>query len=141
GASFSLLLASWAAALAGLPCALAALRFRAPSPWRRDLASVLPALVLFTSLASQLRFLYEALGSPAWPIATFLLALTSLYVMPMLVVASQLARRLLANIAAAACAFGVALTLILPTYSKEWPERVNLEYWQDADVRQAHYFA
>ena len=33
------------------------------------------------------------------------------------------------------------MTLFLPTYSAEWPERINVEYWYDADTGQSHYLA
>jgi hypothetical protein len=36
---------------------------------------------------------------------------------------------------------GALITLSLPTYSADWPQRVNLEYWLDADSGQAHILA
>jgi hypothetical protein len=36
---------------------------------------------------------------------------------------------------------GAVLTLSLPTYSADWPERINVEYWLDADTGRAHYLA
>ena len=51
----------------------------------------------------------------------------------------QIIRR--ACLAALFAAGGALLTLGLPTYSADWPERVNLEYWRDADTGQSHYLA
>jgi hypothetical protein len=34
---------------------------------------------------------------------------------------------------------GVGVTLYLPTYSTDWPERVNIEYWYDADTVQSKF--
>jgi hypothetical protein len=44
--------------------------------------------------------------------------------------------------AAALAALGGALLMpFLPTYSADWPERINLEYWLDADTGDSHYLA
>ena len=43
--------------------------------------------------------------------------------------------------AALVAAGGLVCTLCLPVYSAAWPERVNVEYWLDADTGQANYLA
>jgi len=140
GASFAFLLGAIAAALGGLPSILTAVRYRGPARLAADFAALLPALVIFGSLFPLLRFLYMALGSIAWPISTLALGLVAVNLMPLLTVASRLARRLVIVTAAAAVAVGAAVTLHLPTYSAEWPERINVEYWFDADSGRSHYF-
>ena len=30
--------------------------------------------------------------------------------------------------------------MLLPTYSASWPQRVNIEYWLDADSGRAHWY-
>jgi hypothetical protein len=34
---------------------------------------------------------------------------------------------------------GASIMLSLPTYSSDWPQRINLEYWMDVDTGRAHY--
>ena len=35
---------------------------------------------------------------------------------------------------------GICITVLLPTYSASWPQRVNVEYWVDADSGRAHWW-
>jgi hypothetical protein len=98
-------------------------------------------LVTFAALFPSLRFLYPALGSRAWPVSTLVLGLGTATLLPLLAVASGRARRQVMAAAGLFAAAGALLTLSLPTYSAEWPERVNLEYWWDADTAQSHYLA
>ena len=42
---------------------------------------------------------------------------------------------------AAIVAFGaICITVLMPTYSTHWPQRVNVEYWLDADSGKAHWW-
>jgi hypothetical protein len=80
-----------------------------------------------------------ALGSLAWPVSTLVLGLGAAALLPLLASASG---RVLRWVMAAAALFvisGAVLMLSLPTYSADWPERINLEYWLDADTGQPHY--
>ena len=141
GASYVLLLTAIFAALGALPATLRMASARPPFGWMTDFAALLPSLVFFAAVFPVLQFLYTALGSLAWPVSTLLLCFGTATLLPLLVAASAHARRL--NVAAAAllAVAGAALTLILPTYSAEWPERLNLEYWSDADTGQSNYLA
>jgi hypothetical protein len=139
GASFVPLLAAIAAGVGGLPGCMNLVRSRQPAPWATDLAALLPALVIFLTLFPLLRFLYMALGSLAWPITTLLLTLGSSTLLPLLAVASRHARRGVVATAALVAVGGLAVTLYLPTYSAKWPERINVEYWLEADTGQSHY--
>jgi hypothetical protein len=98
-------------------------------------------LVIFTALFAQLQFLYMALGSLAWPVSTLVLDLGAATLLPLLAAATRRARQRLINAAALLAAGGALLTLCLPTYSAEWPQRINLEYWWDSDTGQSHYLA
>ena len=41
----------------------------------------------------------------------------------------------------AAITFGaICITVVLPSYSERWPQRVNIEYWLDADTGKAHWW-
>jgi hypothetical protein len=35
---------------------------------------------------------------------------------------------------------GISITLLLPMYSPSWPQRINIEYWVDADSGHAHWW-
>jgi hypothetical protein len=77
----------------------------------------------------------------AWPVSTLVLGLGAATLLPLLAAACSRARRQVIATAALFAAGGALLTLGLPTYSADWPERVNLEYWWDADTGQSHYLA
>lgn len=141
GASFLCLLAACAAAGAALPCTIGIAKTGAPAGWARGVAGLAPPLAFFATALPVLRFLYTALGSLAWPVATLVMCLGASTLLPLFAEATRSARRSVMVVAAAATILGALLTLAAPTYSAEWPERVNLEYWLDADSGQAHYLA
>ncbi len=85
--------------------------------------------------------LYPALGSLAWPVSTLLLGLGAATLLPLLAAAGDRARRQVIATAALFAVGGALFTLGLPTYSADWPERINLEYWWDPDTGQSHYLA
>jgi hypothetical protein len=140
GASSALLVWAAAAGLGALPSAVSLMRSRA-RPWAAGFAALVPAMVIFAAIFPLLGFLYAALGSLAWPAATLLLSLGAAGLLPLLAAASHRARRQVTATAALIAAGGLAVTLSLPTYSAEWPERINLEYWLDADTGQSNYLA
>jgi hypothetical protein len=141
GACFVWLLTAIASVLAALPCTLSAANSRAPPRWAPGLAALVPALVFFAAAIPVLRFLYTALGSLGWPVNTLVLCLGMSTLLPLLAEATRPARRSLIAIAAAATIGGVLLTFNLPTYSADWPQRINLEYWLEGDSGRAHYLA
>ncbi len=141
GASFVLLLPVIAAGLAALPVAASLAAARAVTPWRRELAAVLPALVIFATVLPLLQFLYTGLGSPAWPVSTLVLSLGMAALLPLLSIASNRMRRGIVLSAVSIAVGGVLVTLCLPTYSRDWPQRVSLEYWWDADTGRPQYLA
>jgi Peptidase family M28 len=141
GASFVLLLAAMAAALGAMPSMVGLARSRGLSRWATEFAALFPLLVLFAAALPQLRFLYLALGSLAWPVSTLVLSLGAATLLPLLAAANGRARRIVIAAAGLAAVAGTLLTLSFPTYSADWPERINLEYWLDADTGQSHYLA
>jgi len=108
GASFSLLLAALAAALAPLPAVRAIALGSECSQGAAEFAVLAPGLLFSAVLMPVLLLLYPALGAPAWPIETVVWCL--------------------------------AAVLLLPTYSARWPQRVNIEYWFDADRKEGHWW-
>ncbi len=141
GAGFVLLLAAAAAAVGALPSMLKAARYRAPAAWAVEFAAILPTLVIFAAAFPLLRFLYMALGSPAWPLSTLVLGLVAVNLLPLLAIAASRARSWIMVCAGVTATGGALLTLYLPTYSVDWPQRVTLEYWFDADSGTSHYWA
>jgi hypothetical protein len=150
GASFLPLLGAVAAGLGALPAMLGLVRSRARarsadvavlSPALVNLAALLPAFVTFAALFPLLQFLYLALGSLAWPVSTLVLGLEAATLLPLLAAACGRARRQVIAVAALFTVGGALLSFGLPTYSADWPERVSLEYWWDADTGQSHYLA
>jgi hypothetical protein len=141
GASFVPLLWTIAAGLGALPSTMSLMRHRAGSRWATDFAALFPALVIFASVLPPVRFLYMALGSLAWPVSTLVLGLGATTLLPLLASAGGRARQRVMATAALFAMGGAVLTLSLPTYSADWPERINVEYWLDADTGRAHYLA
>ena len=141
GASFAPLMAAVAAGLGALPSMASWARSKTPPQWATEFAALLPALVFFGAIFPLLQFLYIALGSLAWPLSTLLLGLGAAFLLPLLAASSYGARRAVTVLAALCVLGGTLLTLYLPTYSADWPERINLEYWLDADTGRSHYWA
>jgi hypothetical protein len=139
-AGYVWLLAAVAAALGCVPSLVAALKDRAPSQGAVEFAALFPGLIAFTALLPMLLLLYSALGAPAWPIGSVVLCLTAGFLLPLLANATRAARQRLAWLAAATTFGAICVTVLLPTYSASWPQRVNVEYWIDGDSGQAHWW-
>jgi hypothetical protein len=141
GASFLFLLAAAAAGVGALPSTVSLLRSEVPKAWASDLAAILPVLVLFGAMFPLLQFLYMALGSPAWPLATLVLCVGTASLLPLLARASSATQRIIAAAAALIALGGAIAAMWMPAYSADWPERVDLEYWLDVDTGESHYLA
>ena len=133
------LLAALAAVLGFVPSAWA-LKKRRPSQGAADFAALFPGLIALGLLLPLLLLLYPALGAPAWPVGTLTLCVTAAFLLPLLGNATRPARLRLTLIAAATTFAAICITVLLPTYSQSWPQRVNIEYWIDADSGRAHWF-
>jgi hypothetical protein len=138
GASYLLLLTAWAAVLAALPCLFLG-EGRAPQG-AVNFAALTPGLILFAALLPVLLLLYPALGTLAWPICTVTLGLVAGFLLPMLANATRCARNVVTLLGAGVTFAGISITLLLPMYSPSWPQRLNIEYWVDADSGQAHWW-
>ena len=134
------LLAALAAALGFVPSAWALRQGRRPSQGAADFAVLFPGLIALSLLMPLLLLLYPALGAPAWPIGTVTLCVTAAFLLPLLGNATRPARLRLTLIAAVATFGAICITVLLPTYSQGWPQRVNVEYWLDADSGRAHWY-
>ena len=134
------LLAALAAAIGFAPSGWALIREGRPSQGAADFAALFPGLICLSSLLPLLLLLYPALGAPAWPIGTIALCVMGGFLLPLLVNATRPARQRLTVIAAATTFGAICITVLLPTYSESWPQRVNVEYWVDADSGDAHWY-
>jgi hypothetical protein len=94
------------------------------------LAFLLPLLLM----------LYSALGALAWPISTMVLCLAGGFLLPLLANTTKEARQFIMLSSGAVTFAGICITLLLPTYSAAWPQRMNVEYWVDADRGAAHWW-
>ncbi len=139
-AGYMVLMAALAAVLGFLPCAWTLVRDNEPSQSAADFAVLFPGLIALALFLPLLLLLYPALGAPAWPIGTATLCVTAAFFSPLLCNATRPVRRRLIAIAAAASCSALCITVLLPTYSPAWPQRVNVEYWEDADSGQAHWY-
>jgi hypothetical protein len=139
-AGYVVLLAALAAVLGFVPSAWALMKGRLPSQGAADFATLFPGLIAFGLLLPLLLLLYPALGAPAWAIGTITLCITAAFLLPLLGNATRPARQRLTMIAAATTFGALCITVLLPTYSTSWPQRVNIEYWVDADSGRAHWY-
>jgi MFS family permease len=139
GAAYVMVIAALAAALGCVPFMIALRKGRAPSQAGADFAVLLPGLIALLVLLPLLLLLYAALGAVAWPISAISLGLTAVFLLPLLTQAPAMSRHL--SLAAAIVTFaGICITVLLPTYSPAWPQRMNIEYWLDADAAKAHWW-
>jgi len=139
GFSYVLVVPSAAAALSGLP---ATLRFRdhATASW---LAALVPLGVAGIVGFTPVLMLYDGLGN--W--ALVLIALVAgLLLTPVAPLCAELREALGTRDAAflwvpiVATAVAAFAAITVPKYSADAPERVNLEYWEDADAGRTQWF-
>jgi hypothetical protein len=140
-AGYVVLLAALAAVLGFVPSARSLMRGRRPSHGAGDFAVLFPGFIALGLLLPLLLLLYPALGAPAWPIGALTLCVIAAFLLPLLGNSTRPARQRLALIAGATTFGAICITVLMPTYSKSWPQRVNVEYWIDADSGHAHWFA
>ncbi len=131
GASFLPLLLAASAVIAALP------GLGAPAAAG---AALIPAWVVFAGALPVLLILYPALGVVSWPLSTLLLCLCSTALLPLLAGATPFARQAVVVVAGSIVLAGILLTMARPVYSAAWPQRLNIEYWRDADTDRAHWF-
>ena len=139
-AGYVVLLAALAAVVGFAPSAWAFIKGRGPAQGAADFAVLFPGLIALALLLPLLLLLYPALGAPAWPLATVTLCITAGFLLPLLGNATRPVRQRLAAIAAATTFGAICITVLLPTYSERWPQRINIEYWVDADSGRAHWY-
>jgi hypothetical protein len=139
GTAFPWVLTSVAALIGGLPALLTAETSAVPR-WKLECAALLPGLIFLAVLLPMLWLLYQGLGAVAWPPTSIALCMVCSFLLPVLAIASQRVRRSLFAWSGWIAVGGLLITLMLPTFSPQWPQRVNIEYWLDADTGRAHWW-
>ncbi len=130
----------YAPVLAALLAALLALRIlhrtssRAPFP---PFAAALPVIGAALTFTPILLLLYPALGSDAWPAITALSGLCTLGLAPLLTERPARRYRIYTSLSALTVVLGTGLTLVMPAYSTQMPQRTLLWYVLDADAGRA----
>ena len=140
GPVFPWLLASAAALLGALPVLFKADSTAEPR-WALECAALLPGLVLLAVLLPMLLVLYQGLGAFAWPPTSIALCMVCSLWLPLLGMASPRLRRNLVWLSGGTAAVCLLITVTRPTFSTQWPQRINVEYWLDADTGRAHWWA
>jgi hypothetical protein len=132
GLSYLVLLPALVAALAGLPFTLR----RGAGIAGLGLVVLLPLATAAILAYRPLILLYDALGNRGLPLSTLLVALLLTLMTPFCADLRTVPgpRVLLCfSILAGTMALAAFAAVVMPAYSAQAPERVNMEYWQQAD--------
>ncbi|HEX4075850.1 MAG TPA: M20/M25/M40 family metallo-hydrolase [Candidatus Acidoferrales bacterium] len=134
GLSYVVLVPAAVAALAGLPATLARSDDTASFMW--DVAAILPLAAAAIVGFGPASLLYDALGDRGLPVIALLVGLLLTPIAPLcadLLAAGGIRAFAFLWIPILAGALATVAAVVLPPYSSKAPERVNIEYWRDAD--------
>ncbi|HYL45714.1 MAG TPA: M28 family peptidase [Candidatus Limnocylindrales bacterium] len=136
--SYILLVPACAAALAGIPYAF----WPGVTPHCATIAAILPLAVAGLLGFAPAVLFYQGLGAPVMAGVAILLALLLSPLIPICSDADRLhglSRIYLPGVAIAATILGAFGAIVVPAFSSKSPERVNFEYWRDADSGKAQW--
>lgn len=138
GMSYLLEVPACAAVIVGLPV----VAWRKENALRQWLAGVLPmaaaALVGFEPLI----LLYPALGTPVLTLVAIFVALVLTPMIPLCVDLNEAGGLLAISIPGLpilVTGLGIFAAAVMPAYSAQAPERMNMQFWQDADSGKAQW--
>jgi Peptidase family M28 len=140
GLSYVVLVPAAVAALAGLPATLP--RTGDSSSFLSDLAAILPLAAAAIVGFGPASLLYDALGNRGLPIIAVVVGLLLTPIAPLcadLLMVGGLGAFAFLWIPILAGSLATVASVVLPTYSSKAPERVNIEYWRDADSGKAQW--
>jgi hypothetical protein len=141
GASYLALLPALAALLA-LSVRLALMpALRSDHPAGTGLIGLLPCVVSFVLALPLALPLYSALGGDGLPLLALLVIYSSFGLMALVSVAGHGLQRTLIGVTGLCLAGALIVATLLPRYSSESPQRLNLEYQLDADTQHAQWIA
>jgi hypothetical protein len=140
GWSYVALVPAAVAALAGLPATLP--RTRDSSSFLSDIAAILPLAAAAIVGFGPASLLYDALGNWGLPIIAVAVGLLLTPITPLcadLLTVTGLRAFAFLWVPILAGALATVAAVVLPPYSSKAPERVNIEYWRDADSGKAQW--
>jgi hypothetical protein len=140
GLSYVVLVPAAVAALAGLPATIA--RSDDTSSFLCDLAAILPLAAAAIVGFGPASLLYDGLGNRGLPVIALLVGLLLTPIAPLcadLLAAGGLRAFAFLWLPILAGALATVAAVVLPPYSSKAPERVNIEYWRDADSGKAQW--
>jgi hypothetical protein len=137
GVSYIFVLPALAAALCGLWAVFGA----SEGIWKWRVAIIFPGLVAGTVTFAMVWVVYDAMGGIVLPGITLFVALLLTPLVPVMGGATGRARWALPILALAIFVMAGITALTMPAYSASWPERLNLEYYQDADAGKSYWLA
>jgi Peptidase family M28 len=138
GVSYLVLAPAAIAAIAGLPATLP----RTERNFVSGLACILPLATAAIAGFAPASLLYDALGNRGLPIIAVAVGLLLTPIMPLcadLLKAGGLRAYAFLWFPILAGALATVAAVVLPPYSSKAPERVNIEYWRDADSGKAQW--
>ncbi|MFZ0036451.1 MAG: M28 family peptidase [Candidatus Acidiferrales bacterium] len=137
GASFIFIVPITVAAIAALP----AIVDTKDSLWWREVAVLIQAAAVFSVFVPSIWFLYDALGVGILPLASMLVTVAIATLAPAFTTADDGMTSGLTGLALTVAMLAGALGFVTPTYSVHAPQRVNFQYWLDADAHRGKWVA
>jgi hypothetical protein len=137
GVSYIFMLPALAAAL----CGMWAVSGKGAGIWRWGAAVIVPGFVAGAVLFAMVWFVYDAMGAIVLPGITLFVALLLTPLVPVMGSTTGRLRWALPILAFVILVIGGAAALAMPAYSASWPQRLNLEYYQDADAGKSYWLA
>jgi len=133
GISYVFVLPSAIAGLAVLPHTVARRDARALNT--AELATILPAIMAWSVGIAPLILLYDGLGIRVLPFSAMIVALLLTPLAPLCgdLRSAALKGVPVSKLLIAVTATAAFVSVIVPPYSAKAPERVNIQYWEDAD--------
>jgi hypothetical protein len=141
GASYLALLPALAGLIALIPAMRGGSGVARAWPAGAELAAVAVCGVSFVLVLPLVVPLFSALGGQGLPLLTLLLLYASFALAALVTLSAARWQRRLIRAAVLACAAGLAAAALLPRYSPESPQRLNLSYALDADAQRAQWIA
>ena len=138
GTSYLMHVPTCVAMVVGLPIAA----FRSESAFAQWIAGILPMVAAATVGFAPLIMLYTAIGVPILPVLAILVAFFLTPLIPLCVDlsgADGLVAVSIPGVPILATGLAAFAAVIVPAYSAQAPERVNLQLWQDADSGKAQW--
>ncbi|MGC1685174.1 MAG: M28 family peptidase [Candidatus Acidiferrales bacterium] len=137
GASFLFIVPVTIALIAALPAVLDSKN----SLWLREIAVLVNAAAIFSVFVPSIWFLYDALGVGILPLAAMLLTVAVASLAPAFTIADDGMRGTLNGLAVTIAILAGLLGFVTPVYSVHSPQRVNFQYWLDADAHRGKWLA